>query len=97
MFVLGADKRMPISLEVQAGVADALQASATIHFVDDRSEAIDGTDPLERVHDHGVLITLGKIPSGSTNVVVEVQRYEQTDVAVTEQVSLRRHGSTWAP
>jgi hypothetical protein len=97
VFVLAADKRSPLSLEVQAGVVDALHTLATIRFVDDRSEAIDETDPLAPVHDHGVLLTLGKIPRGRNNVTIQVQRYEQAGVTATEQIRLRRTGSSWAP
>jgi hypothetical protein len=97
VFVLAANERTRVSLEVQAGVADALNGFATIHFVDDRAEAIESTEPLKPVHDHGVLLTLGKIPPGHDSVTIEVQRYEQATVTATARIRLRRAGSGWAP
>jgi hypothetical protein len=96
VFVLAANERT-LSLEVQAGVADALNGYATIRFVDDRAEAIESTEPLKPVHDHGVLLTLGKIPRGHNSVIIEVQRYEQVTVTSTARIRLRRAGSDWVP
>jgi hypothetical protein len=97
VFVVAADKRTPVSLEVQAGIADALHTFATVQFVDHRAEAIDENNPLKRVHHDGILITLGQIPQGRNDVTINVQRYEQTGVSATEPVRLHRSGSTWAP
>jgi hypothetical protein len=95
VFVVAAAPRAPISLEVQAGVVDELHGFATIRFVDDRSEAIDTGVPHEPVHDHGVLIALGKIPRGRTDVTIEAQRYERTNAAFAYRVRLHRIGATW--
>jgi hypothetical protein len=95
VFVVAADTNSPISLEVQAGIVDVLHDFATIRFVDERSEAIDTAAPHEPVHEGGVLITLGKIPPGHTNVAIEAQRYERIDVATTFQISFRRVGTSW--
>jgi hypothetical protein len=95
VFVVAAAPRTPISLEVQAGVVDELHSFATIRFVDDRSEAIATGVPHQPVHDHGVLIALGQIPRGRTDVTIEAQRYERTDAAFAYRVSLHRTGATW--
>jgi hypothetical protein len=97
VFVVAADERSPISLDVQAGVVDQLHGFATIRFVDERSEAIDEADPRKRVHQDGVLIALGKIPPGHATVAIEAQRYEQAGVSTTERVLLHRTGPTWVP
>jgi hypothetical protein len=64
VFVVAADTRSPISLDVQAGIVEMLHRFATLRFVDERSEAIDTTDPRRPVHEGGILITLGDIPPG---------------------------------
>jgi hypothetical protein len=97
VFVVSANTRSPISLEVQAGIVDVLHDFATIRFVDERSEAIDTADPHEPVHEGGVLITLSKIPPGRKNVTIEAQRYERIDVATTYRISLERIGTSWKP
>jgi hypothetical protein len=97
VFVVAADPHASISLEVQAGVADAVHSLATIRFLDSRSEAIDTADPRRPVHDGGILITLGSIPAGDTAVAVDAQRYERIDAAATYRISLRRVGARWNP
>ena len=97
VFVVAADTRSPISLQVQAGVVDVLHDFATIRFVDERSEAIDAADSQQPVHEGGILITLGKIPPGRTSVTVAAQRYERIDVATTYRITLRRVGTVWKP
>jgi hypothetical protein len=95
VFVLAADSRAPISLEVQAGIVQTLHQVATIRFIDQRSEAIDAADPRRPVHEGGVLVTLGEVPSGRNDVTVEVQRYERVDTSATYLTKLHRTGSTW--
>jgi hypothetical protein len=97
VFVVAADTRSPISLQVQAGIVDVLHDFATIRFVDERSEAIDTADPHQPVHEDGILITLGKIPPGRTNVTVRAQRYERIDAATTYRITLQRVGNGWKP
>jgi hypothetical protein len=95
VFVVAAAPRARISLEVQAGVVDELHRFATIRFVDERSEAIATDVPHRPVHDRGVLITLGAIPKGRTDVTIDAQRYERTNATATYRVSLHRTGATW--
>lgn len=95
VFVVPANTRSPISLQVQAGVVDVLHDFATIRFVDERTEAIDTADSHQPVHEGGILITLGKIPPGRTNVTVAARRYERIDVAATYRITLRRVGTGW--
>ena len=97
VFVVAAKTRSPISLQVQAGIVDVLHDFATIRFVDERSEAVDTADSHQPVHDGGILITLGKIPPGRTNVTIAAQRYERIDVAATYRITLRRVGTGWKP
>ena len=97
VFVVAADPRSPISLQVQAGIVDMLHRLATIRFVDERSEAVDTTDPRRPVHESGVLITLGDIPPGRTAVTIEGQRYERIGVAATYRVTLQPVGTSWKP
>jgi hypothetical protein len=97
VFVVAADPRTRISLEVQAGVADALHSLATIRFLDNRSEALDTTEPSQPVHNGGVLITLATVPPGDTAVTIDALRYERVDKATPFKISLERVGSTWKP
>jgi hypothetical protein len=97
VFVVAANPRSPISLEVQAGIVEALHAFATLRFVDERSEAIASDEPGQPVHEDGVLLTLGEIPPGRTAVTVEVQRYERAGATTTVGISLRRTGAAWEP
>lgn len=95
VFVVAADTRAPISLEVQAGIVDALHGSATIRFVDERSEAIDDADPHKSVVNDGILVTLGRIPTGTRLVDVEARRYERAGGSATYRIRLQRSGSRW--
>ena len=97
VFVVAADPRSPISLQVQAGMVDMLHRFATIRFVDERSEAVDTNDPRRPVHERGVLITLGDIPPGRTAVTIEGERYERIGVSTAYRVTLRSVGTTWEP
>jgi hypothetical protein len=97
VFVTAANTRSSISLQVQAGIVGELHDSATIRFVDERSEAIDTADPHQPVHEGGILITLSKIPPGRTSVTIEAQRYERIDVTATYRVTLQRVGTSWTP
>jgi hypothetical protein len=97
VFVVAADPRSPISLQVQAGIVERLHRFATIRFVDERSEAVDTTDPRRPVHESGVLITLGDIPPGRTAVTIEGERYERIRAATTYRVRLQRVGTSWRP
>jgi hypothetical protein len=96
VFVVPADERTPISLEVQAGIVDALHSYVTVRFDDKRSEAIDIHSTDKVVHQNGVLLALGRIPAGRDDVTVEVERYERAGVDRTFRVRLHRTGSTWA-
>jgi len=97
VFVVPADTRSPISLQVQAAIVDVLHDFATLRFVDERSEAIDTADPHQPVHGGGVLITLGNVPPGGTNVTIDAERYERIGVATTYRISLQRVGVNWKP
>ena len=95
VFVVAADTHAPISLEVQAGIVDALHAFATIRFVDERSEAIDDADPHKSVVNDGILVTLGRIPTGTRVVNVDAQRYERAGASASYRIRLQRSGSRW--
>jgi hypothetical protein len=95
VFVTAADDRSPISLEVQAGIVQALHQVLTIRFVDQRSEAIDRSDPHQPVHEGAVLVTLGKIPTGHNQVTVKAQRYQRVDIFATYSIKVHRTGATW--
>lgn len=95
IFVVGAHTAIPLS--VQAGVADTLESLATIRFVDDRSEAIDSTDPHQPVHGNGILIILGDIPAGRDDVAIAAQRYERTNRQATYTIFVHHDGPTWKP
>jgi hypothetical protein len=97
VFVVTADPRSPISLQVQAGIVDKLHRYATIRFVDERSEAVDTNDPRRPVHESGVLITLGDIRPGRTAVTIEGERYERIGVSTAYRVTLHRVGTSWQP
>jgi hypothetical protein len=95
IFVAGAHGAIPLS--VQAGVADTLESFATIRFVDDRSEAIDSTEPHQAVHGNGILVIVGDIPAGREDVAIAAQRYERTDRHAAYTIFVHHDGATWKP
>jgi hypothetical protein len=97
VFVVPADERLPIPLEVQADIVGELHELATIRFVDQRVEAIDDSSPNRPVNDNGILITLGKIPSGADTVTVKAGRYLNATDTVAYRVTLKRTKTQWKP
>jgi hypothetical protein len=97
VFVVAAHERSPISLEVQADIVAELHELATIRFVDHRVEAIDDSNPNRPVKNNGVLITLGKIPSGANPVTVNAGRYLNATDTVTYRVTVKRTKTEWKP
>jgi hypothetical protein len=97
VFVAAADERSPIDLEVQADIVAELHELATIRFVDHRVEAIDDSKPNRPVKDNGVLITLGKIPSGANTVTVNASRYLNATNTIAYRVTLKRTKTQWNP
>ena len=51
----------PIPIEVQHRMGEALAAHTEVRFVDDPQSVI---QPDSRVRDHGVLVTLARVPAG---------------------------------
>jgi hypothetical protein len=97
VFVVAAHERSPIPLEVQADIVDELHELATIRFVDRRVEAIDESNPNRPVKNNGVLITLGKIPSGANTVTVNASRYLNATNTIAYRVTLERTKTQWKP
>jgi hypothetical protein len=97
VFVVAADERSPIALEVQADIVAELHEVATIRFVDRRVEAIDDSNPNRPVNDNGLLITLGKIASGPKTVTVNASRYLNATNTVAYRVTLKRTKTQWRP
>jgi hypothetical protein len=97
VFVAAAHERSPIPLEEQADIVDELHALAAIRFVDRRVEAIDESNPNRPVKNNGVLITLGKIPSGANTVTVNASRYLNATNTIAYRVTLRRTKTQWKP
>ena len=97
VFVVALHERSPIPLEVQADIVEELHELATIRFVDHRVEAIDESSPNRPVNDDGVLISLGKIPSGANTVTVNAGRYLNATDTVTYRVTLKRAKTQWKP
>ena len=91
VFVVAADERSPDLARCAGRGCRPAPRFATVRFVDKRSEAVDEADPRKRVHQDGVLITLGKIPPGRTTVAIDAQRYEQAGISTTERVLLHRN------
>jgi len=97
VFVVADDERSPTPLEVQADIVEELHELATIRFVDQRVEAIDDSSPNRPVNDNGILITLGKIPSGASTVTVKAGRYFNATDTVAYRVTLKRTNAQWKP
>ena len=97
VFVGAGRERSTINLEVQADIVDELHELATIRFVDRRVEAIDDSNPNRPVKDNGVLITLGKIPSGANTVAVNAGRYLNAVDTDAYRVTLKRTKRQWNP
>jgi hypothetical protein len=94
VFAGSLDEQQAISLEVQAAVVEQLEEFATVRFVDERVEAIDETEDREPVLDHGVLILLGRVPSGPTPSV-DAERYVDSEDSVHVRVTLERPNGDW--
>ena len=88
------DEEQPISLEVQAAVVEQLEDFATVRFVDERAEAIDDTDDREPVLEDGVLILLGRVPSGR-KPSVDAERYVDIEDTVHVRVTVERADGDW--
>jgi hypothetical protein len=97
VFVVAAQERSPIPLEVQADIVAELHELATIRFVDHRVEAIDDSNPHRPVKNNGLLITLGKIPSPANTVTVNASRYLNAANTIAYRVTLKRTKTQWKP
>jgi hypothetical protein len=97
VFVVAAQERAPIPIEVQADIVAELHELATIRFVDHRVEAIDDSSPTRPVNDNGILITLGKIPSRANTVTVKTGRYLDATDTVVYRVTVKRTNAHWKP
>jgi hypothetical protein len=95
VFVVAADEQTPIPLEVQVAVSSKLEDFATLRFVDERSEAVDETEPGRPVLQHGVLVALGEVPSSGTTVTVEAERYENEDDHRSYEINVEEVDATW--
>ena len=93
VFVGPIDDEVDISLGVQASVVDDLEKFATIRFVDDKDEAI-GSDEREPVIDDGVLVLLGRVPTGGSPTVRAV-RYVDADDSRRFRVTVRGSDDVW--
>ncbi len=85
-----------ISLDVQLGVVLDLEEWATIRFIDEFEEAILTSEPNQPVRDDGVLINLGGIPEGTTEVRVVADRYQQADELLAFDLVVRRRAGEWS-
>jgi hypothetical protein len=97
VFVVAADERSPIPLEVQADIVAELHELATIRFVDHRVEAIDDASAIRPVNDDGVLITLGKISRAANTATVNAGRYLDATDRVAYRVTVERTNAHWKP
>jgi hypothetical protein len=97
VFVVAADERSPIPLEVQADIVGEVHALATIRFVDHRVEALDDSSATRAVNDDGILITLGTISRTANTAMVDAGRYVDTADTVAYRVTLERTNAHWKP
>lgn len=81
-----------IDAAVQASVVADTADDATVRFADDRSEAIDDATEDQRVHDDGVLLVVGDLPTEPTESDVTVERYRSLDDASVFVVTLAPDG-----
>lgn len=68
-----------ISAGVQADVVSQLRDEVDVRFADERTEAIEESDPAAPVPDEGVLVVLGDIADTGRPVVVTVEIYRNAD------------------
>jgi hypothetical protein len=97
VFVVAADERSPLPLEVQADIVAELHELATIRFVDHRVEAIDESSAIKPVNDDGVLITLGKISRAANTAMVNAGRYLDATETAAYRVTVERTNAHWKP
>jgi hypothetical protein len=94
VYAVAADEDNGISLDVQAAVAEQLEDVITVRFVDKRSEAVDDSEPSEPVLEEGVLVVLGRVPSGPSPSV-DTERYVDRNHIDRMRVDLQRTGDDW--
>jgi hypothetical protein len=81
-----------IDAAVQASVVAATADDATVRFADDRSEAIDDKTDDQSVHDDGVLLVVGELPTEPPLSDVTVERYRALDDTSVFVVTLVPNG-----
>lgn len=82
-----------IPLEVQVEVIDRLGDDADVRFIDDREEAVTD-DELAPVHDEGVLVGLGAVPTGPP-VIVRLEVYRSVEDTAAYLVELAGSDEAW--
>jgi hypothetical protein len=97
VFVVAADERSPLALEVQADIVGQLHGLATIRFVDHRAEAIDDASAMRPVNDDGILITLGRISRAADTATVNAVRYVDATDTTAYRVTVGRTNGRWTP
>jgi hypothetical protein len=74
IFVVAADGET-VDVGVQAAVAEATAATATVRFADDAADAFATDAEGEPVRDDGVLLAVGDVPDPAPSLIVDVDRY----------------------
>jgi hypothetical protein len=92
---LGSPTEGAVALDLQADVLQDLKEYESFRFVDDRSEAIE-EDPPRAVHNDGVYLEIGPIPTTGSRITVPALRYTDEDHQERLDLDLRRTGTRWA-
>jgi hypothetical protein len=94
VFAVPRSDAKAIPLPVQAALVDDLSKEVSVRFVDDDSEAIDGTVD-DRPVKEGVLLRLGPVPPTGDPVEVSADRYRTTTDQELLTLLVRSNGDTW--
>lgn len=89
-------ENVSINIDVQLGVVRNLEEWADIRFIDEFDEAIATGEPNQPVRDNSVLVGLGPVSEGTTEVEVVADRYEFADQYTTFNLTLVRRAGEWS-
>jgi hypothetical protein len=83
-----------VPLETQASVVAELKDEATVRFVDELSEAIDGDTP-DAPAKEGIVLVLGPVPATGETAEFEAERYESATEHVAIKIRVTANGNVW--
>jgi hypothetical protein len=84
-----------IPVAVQAVVVKELRDDVNVRFADARGDVVDD-DGVERVHDDGLLVSLGEVPETGDDVTLDAELYRDVDDDHAYQLRVRLTDGVWS-